>query len=158
MGHGPAEGLCQMKRPACGLPYEDLIHRSSWPDDAMITAAEEREEQSMTQEPDDGKTTAELATELAEATKMRERIERAVTSRSMLELVDSAISGAWAHAAGDIDPVDVRTEIACRLELINRYGGTEASHIKSILATGAPVDYETERAARRKLGDRAPQG
>lgn len=29
MGHGPAQGPCQMKRPACGLPYEDLIHRPS---------------------------------------------------------------------------------------------------------------------------------
>lgn len=89
-------------------------------------------------EPDD-KTTAELAAELTEATKTRERIERAATPRTLLELVDNAISGAWAHAAGDIDPMDVRAEIARRLELIQRYGGTEASNIKAILATGAPL-------------------
>lgn len=64
---------------------------------------------------------------------------RVATPHTLLELVDNAISGAWARAAGNIDPVDVRAEIVRRLELVNRYGGTEASHIKAILATGAPL-------------------
>lgn len=87
---------------------------------------------------------------------------------TLLELIDRCADARQEYCAAEPgsgeaydyfkETTELRAEIARRLELINRYGGTEASHIKSILATGAPVDYETERAARRKLGDRAPQG
>lgn len=93
-------------------------------------------------EPDD-KTTAGLAAELTEATKTRERIERAATPRTLLELVDAY---AKACAVTGINMIEFmatwnedRLEIARRLELIQRYGGTEASNIKAILATGAPL-------------------
>jgi hypothetical protein len=74
-------------------------------------------------------------------------------TRTMFELID-----AYAKADARSTERDARAEIVRRLALIERYGGTEASNIKAILRYGQPLDYEAERAARRKLGDRAPQG
>ena len=83
-------------------------------------------------------------------------------TRTMLELIDAY--GNAMFSAGTAPPergaqitetraAAARAEIVRRLELIDRFGGTEAADIKAILATGDTVkwitepvrDYESER-------------
>lgn len=69
-------------------------------------------------------------------------------TKTLLELIDEhavtavkvvAASGTPHWASRSAQWAAERAEIVRRLELVNRYGGTEASHIKAILATGAPL-------------------
>lgn len=60
-------------------------------------------------------------------------------TRSMIELIEAYASGTAVHG-GPYSDDEERVEIDRRLELIQRYGGTEASNIKAILQTGRPLD------------------
>jgi hypothetical protein len=63
-------------------------------------------------------------------------------TQTLLELIDAYADARQSHGA-ECDYLkevtELRAEIVDRLELINSYGGTEAGHIKAILATGASL-------------------
>lgn len=55
--------------------------------------------------------------------------------RDLLELINDALNAS--STGPSIEYVD---EIVRRLDMIDAYGGTEASNIKAILRTGRPLD------------------